>query len=35
MLFLGNILNENSYGTNDLIKQGAIPVTSIDDFYNL
>lgn len=31
----GNIDNENSYGTNDLIKQGAIPVTSIDDFWNL
>ena len=31
----GNINQENSYGTNDLIKQGAIPVTSIDDFLNL
>ena len=31
----GNIYNENSYGTNELIKQGAIPVTCIDDFWNL
>ena len=29
----GNIYNNNCYGTNDLIKQGAIPVTSIDDFF--
>lgn len=28
----GDITHSNSYGTNDLIKQGAIPVTSIDDF---
>lgn len=35
MLFHGSILNEYSYGTNDLIKQGAIPVTNIDDFYSL
>lgn len=31
----GSILNNNSYGTNELIKQGAIPVTCIDDFLNL
>jgi len=31
----GNISNENSYGTNELIKEGAIPVTSVDDFLNL
>lgn len=31
----GSILNDNSYGTNELIKQGAIPVTCIDDFLNL
>ncbi len=35
MLFHGNIESPNSYGTNELIKQGAIPVTSIDDFYDL
>ena len=28
----GNITSDNSYGTNQLIKEGAIPVTSIDDF---
>lgn len=28
----GSIYNENSYGTNELIKEGAIPVTSVDDF---
>ncbi len=28
----GNINSDNSYGTNELIKEGAIPVTSIDDF---
>lgn len=28
----GNITQENSFGTNELIKQGAIPVTSVDDF---
>ena len=28
----GNITSNNSYGTNELIKEGAIPVTSIDDF---
>ena len=28
----GNITSDNSYGTNELIKEGAIPVTSIDDF---
>ena len=27
----GNISSENSYGTNELIKEGATPVTSIDD----
>ena len=27
----GNISNANSYGTNELIKEGAIPVTNIDD----
>lgn len=31
----GSIHSENSYGTNELIKQGAIPVTCIDDFWNL
>lgn len=31
----GDISSENSYGTNELIKQGAIPVTSVDDFLNL
>jgi len=31
----GNISNENSYGTNELIKEGAIPITSVDDFLNL
>lgn len=30
----GNINNANSYGTNELIKQGAIPVTNIDDILN-
>ena len=28
----GNITSINSYGTNELIKEGAIPVTSIEDF---
>lgn len=28
----GNITQENSFGTNELIKQGAIPITSVDDF---
>ena len=27
----GNISSDNSYGTNMLIKEGAIPVTEIDD----
>lgn len=27
----GNITSNNSYGTNELIKQGAKPVTNIDD----
>lgn len=27
----GDITKENSYGTNELIKEGAIPVTRIDD----
>lgn len=27
----GNIISDNSYGTNELIKEGAIPVTSVDD----
>lgn len=31
----GSILSKFSEGTNELIKQGAIPVTSIDDFYTL
>jgi len=31
----GNIDSENSSGTNDLIKEGAIPITNIDDFDNL
>lgn len=28
----GNINSKNSIGTNNLIKQGAIPITSINDF---
>lgn len=28
----GNITSENSYGTNELIKEGAIPITKIEDF---
>ena len=28
----GNITSANSYGTNELIKEGAIPVTNIEDF---
>ena len=28
----GNITSKNSYGTNELIKEGAIPVTKIDVF---
>ena len=28
----GNINSDNSYGTNELIKEGAIPVTRIEDF---
>ena len=28
----GNITSDNSYGTNELIKEGAIPVTNIEDF---
>ena len=28
----GNITSENSMGTNELIKEGAIPVTKIEDF---
>lgn len=28
----GNITSDNSYGTNELIKEGAIPVTRIEDF---
>ena len=31
----GGIYSSYSEGTNELIKQGAIPVTSIDDFYTL
>lgn len=27
----GNITNQNSFGTNELIKQGAIPVTNVED----
>lgn len=27
----GNITSDNSYSTNELIKQGAIPVTCVDD----
>ncbi len=33
MLFPGNIFSQYSEGTNELIKQGAIPVTDIEDFY--
>ena len=29
----GDISNSNSYGTNELIKEGAIPVTEIEDFF--
>lgn len=28
----GNITSPNSYGTNELIKEGAIPVTKVEDF---
>lgn len=28
----GNITSDNSYGTNELIKEGAIPFTNINDF---
>lgn len=28
----GDITRENSIGTNELIKQGAIPITCVDDF---
>ena len=28
----GNITSDNSYATNELIKEGAIPVTSVEDF---
>ncbi len=28
----GNITSLNSYGTNELIKEGAVPVTGIEDF---
>lgn len=28
----GDITSENSYGTNELIKEGAIPITCIEDF---
>lgn len=31
----GNISSENSYGTNELIKEGATPVTSINDICHL
>ena len=31
----GDITNPNSYGTNELIKQGAIPVTNIADILNV
>ena len=27
----GNITSDNSYSTNELIKQGAIPVTCVED----
>lgn len=27
----GNITSDNSYGTNELIKEGAIPFTRIED----
>ena len=35
MLYHGNILSQQSQGTNELIKQGAIPVTCIEDFYQI
>lgn len=35
MQFHGNIFSINSNGTNELIKQGAIPVTKIEDFFEL
>ena len=31
----GDISKETSVGTNELIKEGAIPITSVDDFCNL
>lgn len=31
MLFLGNVTSKNSEGTNELIKQGAIMLTNLDD----
>lgn len=34
MWFHGSILNENSQGTNELIKEGAIPITDVDDIIN-
>lgn len=33
MQFHGNIFSGQSCGTNELIKQGAIPVTNIEDFF--
>ncbi len=32
MQFHGNIYSKYSEGTNELIKQGAIPVTCMEDF---
>lgn len=31
LLFLGNINSKNSEGTNELIKQGAEPITNYTD----
>ncbi len=28
----GSVFSDNSYGTNELIKEGAIPVTRVEDF---
>lgn len=33
MQFLGNINSMYSQGTNELIKQGAIPITKIEDIF--
>lgn len=35
MPFHGSIFSKYSEGTNELIKQGAIPVTCIEDLYQI